>query len=178
MTHLLFLTITRVCDSTTSPGCLFQCITTPLENKAVWSLILQCWGPTTVFLTSAMGPWCSPCLSTQGWVHNARLMKPWEIPALNSFGQGPVWLPASVLRGSANRGKATNTSLRERFCLKNLWMPHPWRHSRPCCVGPWAAWSGGWQPVHSKGLELNAHSSPLQPNLFYDSMKPMGHWWF
>ncbi|XP_015721521.1 gamma-synuclein isoform X2 [Coturnix japonica] len=21
-------------------------------------------------------------------------------------------------------------------------MPRPWRGSRPCCIGPWAAWSG------------------------------------
>ena len=31
-----------------------------------------------------------------------------------------------------------------------LWMPHPWRCSRPCCMGTWAAWSsikcGGWWP--------------------------------
>jgi len=25
-----------------------------------------------------------------------------------------------------------------------LWMPHPWRHSRPGWMWLWAAWSGGW----------------------------------
>jgi len=33
-------------------------------------------------------------------------------------------------------------------CPERLWMPHPWRCSRPGWMGPWAAWSGikceGW----------------------------------
>ena len=33
-------------------------------------------------------------------------------------------------------------------CQERLWMPHPWRCSRPDWMGPWAAWSsikcGGW----------------------------------
>ena len=31
-------------------------------------------------------------------------------------------------------------------CPRRLWMPHPWRHSRPGWMWFWAAWSGGWQP--------------------------------
>jgi len=35
-------------------------------------------------------------------------------------------------------------------CQGRLWMPHPWRCSRPGWMGPWAAWSsikwGGWWP--------------------------------
>ena len=35
-----------------------------------------------------------------------------------------------------------------RCCPERLWMPHPWRCSRPGWMGPWAAWSGikcgGW----------------------------------
>jgi len=30
--------------------------------------------------------------------------------------------------------------------LEKLWMPHPWRFSSSGWMGPWAAWSGGWQP--------------------------------
>ena len=35
-------------------------------------------------------------------------------------------------------------------CPERLWMPHPWRCSRPGWMGPWAAWSSirceSWQP--------------------------------
>ena len=35
-------------------------------------------------------------------------------------------------------------------CPERLWMPHPWRCSRPAWMGAWAAWSsikwGGWWP--------------------------------
>ena len=27
-------------------------------------------------------------------------------------------------------------------CPERLWMPHPWRRSRPGWMGTWAAWSG------------------------------------
>jgi len=29
-------------------------------------------------------------------------------------------------------------------CPRRLWMPHPWRHSRPGWMWLWAAWSSGW----------------------------------
>ena len=36
-----------------------------------------------------------------------------------------------------------------------LWMPHPWRCSKPGWMGPWAAWSGirygGWQSCLQQG---------------------------
>ena len=31
-------------------------------------------------------------------------------------------------------------------CPRRLWMPHPWRHSRPDWMWLWAAWSGDWRP--------------------------------
>jgi len=31
-------------------------------------------------------------------------------------------------------------------CPRRLWMPHPWRHSRPGWMWLWAAWSAGWWP--------------------------------
>jgi len=34
------------------------------------------------------------------------------------------------------------------LCLS--FMSHPWRCPRPGWMGPWAAWSGGWQPAHSR----------------------------
>ena len=52
---------------------------------------------------------------------------------------------------------------------RRLWMPHPWRHSRPGWMWLWAAWAAGWQPC--RGLELDDHSGPFQPRPFYDSMK-------
>jgi len=29
---------------------------------------------------------------------------------------------------------------------KEVWKPHPWRHSRPGWMWLWAAWSAGWRP--------------------------------
>jgi len=29
---------------------------------------------------------------------------------------------------------------------KEVWMPHPWRHSRPGWMWLWAAWAAGWRP--------------------------------
>jgi len=47
-------------------------------------------------------------------------------------------------------------SLRGGFCTlfyptSTLWMPHPWRHSRPGWMWLWAAWSGGWWPCTQQG---------------------------
>jgi len=40
-------------------------------------------------------------------------------------------------------------------CPERLWMPRPWRCSRPGWMGPWAAWSsikcGVWQPCLQQG---------------------------
>jgi len=34
-----------------------------------------------------------------------------------------------------------------------LWMPHPWRHSRPGWMGLWAAWSVVSDPAHGGRVE-------------------------
>ena len=47
-------------------------------------------------------------------------------------------------------------------CLRRLWMPHPWRHSRP---GWMWLWSGG---AHKQGLEPDDHCGPFQPRPFCD----------
>ena len=50
------------------------------------------------------------------------------------------------------RGKFFTTMVMRCWnnCPERLWMPHPWRCSRPGWMGPWAAWygigHGGWQP--------------------------------
>jgi len=31
-------------------------------------------------------------------------------------------------------------------CPEKLWMPHPWRHSVPGWMEPYAAWASSWQP--------------------------------
>lgn len=36
-------------------------------------------------------------------------------------------------------------------CPENLKMLHPWRHSKPCHMGPWAAWSGEWRSCPCQG---------------------------
>ena len=33
-----------------------------------------------------------------------------------------------------------------RLPRDGLWMPHPWRHSRPAWMWLWVAWSSGWRP--------------------------------
>ena len=61
---------------------------------------------------------------------------------------------------------------------RRLWMPHPWRHSRPGWMWLWAAWSGGWRPcsverVEGGGLKPDDHGGPFQPRPFYDSVSPL-----
>jgi len=38
-------------------------------------------------------------------------------------------------------------------CPRRLWIPHPWRHSRPGLMWLWAAWSSGWWPCTWQGVE-------------------------
>jgi len=37
-------------------------------------------------------------------------------------------------------------------CPEKLWVPHPWRHSRPGWMGPWAARAAGGQPYPWQGV--------------------------
>ena len=56
-------------------------------------------------------------------------------------------------------------------CLERLWMPRPWRCSRPDWMGPWATWSskwGGWWPCLAGGLEIHDPWGPFQPRPFCD----------
>ena len=59
-------------------------------------------------------------------------------------------------------------------CPERLWMPHPWRCSRPGWTGPGAAWfsitCGDWWPCMQHGLELHDPRGPFQPKSFHDSM--------
>ena len=56
--------------------------------------------------------------------------------------------------------------------IKGLWMPPPWKHSRPGWMGLWAPWSRvGGVPAYSKGLELEGLKGPFQPKPFCHSMK-------
>ena len=52
---------------------------------------------------------------------------------------------------------------------ERLWMPHPWRCSRPGWMGPWAVWSsikcGGWWPcLWHKGQNLMILWVPSNPS--------------
>jgi len=53
---------------------------------------------------------------------------------------------------------------------KEAVVPHPWRHSRPGWMGPWAAWAGGGQPCPWKGLGLGGLWGPFQPKPSYYSI--------
>lgn len=51
-------------------------------------------------------------------------------------------------------------------CPEQLWKPHPWRHSRPGWLGPWAAWAGGDNPPMARDwswVGFKDHSNPIQP---------------
>ena len=58
-------------------------------------------------------------------------------------------------------------------CPERLWMPCPWRCSRPGWMGPWTAWSsirhGGWWPcMQQRGWSLILE---VPPNPSYFMMK-------
>jgi len=58
-------------------------------------------------------------------------------------------------------------------CPERLWMPRPWRCSRPGWMRPWATWSskwGGWWPCLAGGLEIHDPWGPFQPRPFCDSV--------
>jgi len=64
-------------------------------------------------------------------------------------------------------------------CPRRLWMPHPWRHSRPGWMWLWAAWSAGWRPCTQQGVETrwSLWSFSTQAILWsYDSMIDYGLW--
>ena len=66
----------------------------------------------------------------------------------------------------------------ETGCPERLWMPCPWRCSRPGWMGPWTAWSsiryGGWWPCLQQAgwsvMILEVPSNPRQSMIlwFYD----------
>ena len=52
-------------------------------------------------------------------------------------------------------------------CPERLWMPCPWRCSRPSWMGPWATWSSkwaSWWPCLAGGLEIHDPWGPFQPS--------------
>ena len=63
-----------------------------------------------------------------------------------------------------------------RLPRKKLWMPDPWRHSKPCWMGPWAVPSGGGNPAQGRRVETmklkwSLRSLPIQVFLrIYDSI--------
>ena len=95
-----------------------------------------------------------------------------------------IWLD-SLLRGWWGTGTGSP---------EKLWMPHPWRHSKPGCMGPWAAWSIGRQPClwqegwssmifkvsfqknegemwREKGLEHSSYEEQLKEQRFFSLEK-------
>jgi len=63
---------------------------------------------------------------------------------------------------------STHTYLTGTGCPRRLWMPHPWRHSRPGWM-----WQPGLvvgDPARSRGLEPDDHCVPFQPRPFCDSV--------
>jgi len=49
----------------------------------------------------------------------------------------------------------TQRAVRPWHCCPELWVPHPWRHSRPGWVGPGQPELVGGSPAHGWGLELD-----------------------
>lgn len=50
------------------------------------------------------------------------------------------------------RGQWYTIQFAQRSCV--LCMPLPWRHSRPRWIGPWEAWSDGWQTSQRWGVGI------------------------
>jgi len=55
-----------------------------------------------------------------------------------------------ILGGSFSHGGWWHTGT---GCPRRLWMPHPWKHSRPRWMWLWAGWSSGWWPCTQQGAE-------------------------
>jgi len=92
------------------------------------------------------------------------------------FGECQQYVMAS---GNSSLASSSKSSLLERWwdagtgCPERLWMPRPWRCSRPGWMGPWATWSrkwGGWWPCLAGGLEIHDPWGPFQPRPFCDSV--------
>jgi len=60
-------------------------------------------------------------------------------------------------------------------CPERLWMPHPWRCSRPGWMGPrttrFSIGYGGWWPsMQQEGWSFMILEVPSNPSQFYDSV--------
>jgi len=78
--------------------------------------------------------------------------------------------------GFAVQGGRSRAGNRKAFSMGNglsreVWVPHPCRHSRPGWMWLWAAWAAGWGPALCGVGELNEHCGPLQAR---PSCDPMG----
>jgi len=60
---------------------------------------------------------------------------------------------------------------------KEVWMPHPCRHSSQAGCGSGQPGLLVGDPAHSRGLELDEHCGPFQPRPSYGSMilSPVAH---
>ena len=61
----------------------------------------------------------------------------------SSSASPPAQLDITVCPDSFSPPEGSDTGT---GCPRRLWMPHPWRHSRPGWMWLWAAWSAGWWP--------------------------------
>ena len=94
----------------------------------------------------------------RGWIGQGRMALNWDRGGLDWILEGSF-----SVRGWWHTGTG---------CPGRLWMPHPWRHSRPGWMWLWAAWSMVGDPAHSKGVETRRSlwSFSTQAILwFYDS---------
>lgn len=77
------------------------------------------------------------------------------IPFFFFFEQYPYFVLIAVLLSTNNCMNYWHR-IDRTVCSKNLWMPCPWRCSKPDWMGPWAAWYsiryGGWRPYLQEGI--------------------------
>ena len=85
--------------------------------------------------------WCAPRASCTFPVPQPPAPSPWQHPPVSQGEQSTPNLILGTLLPFAGLWWSTGTG-----CLRRLWMPHPWRHSRPGWMWLWAAWCGGWWP--------------------------------
>jgi len=122
-------------------------------------------------------PWfCSPCVFTSVrylslfWgLHRPTGQKSWSIRVQGKGGVTSKHRKEKVPASCPEPTRANHVvplffpSIHMEQPPEGLWVPHPWKHSRPGWMGPWALWSGGFQSM-ARGWNCRSFKVPFNPN--------------
>ena len=92
---------------------------------------------------------------------------------ISGLTEGSTGIPSSTPYSKKEQLQSSRGA--ETGCPERLWMPRPWRCSRPGWMGPWAAWpsikcGGRWPGMWGGRLELHDPWGLFQPRPFCDSV--------